>query len=675
MNTINMLAWWQWAMLAAVPPAILLLYFLKLRRTSQPVPSTYLWRRAIDDRHANSLWQRLRSNILLLLQMLLVALAMLALLRPGFSGSELIGNRFIFLIDTSASMSSTDVQPTRLAEAQRRAAELIEQMAAGDLAMIISFSDVAKVEQGFTDDRRELERQLRLIRPTNRTTLLGEALGVAAGLADSLSAANSSNAAGDKNVDTSGKEPATVYILSDGKFPDVTGLTLSNLTPVFVPIGNPQASNVGITAAGSQARDAQDPPQIFGRLGNFGPQDVTAEVELHRDNSLSDGKAVELKANSSGGVVFDPGESRAGTIELRVGPGGALALDDRAWTVIDPLRPARVLVVTPGNDALSLALDTDRAKQLADVAIAEPDFLGTKEYEAQAAAGHYRLVIYDQCQPKQMPQANTLFIGGVPPLESWAGEGRILAPQIIDVDTAHPLMQLVDMGNVKFAEALTLKPPDDSTVLVSSNQGPLLVIAPRDSFEDAVLGGEIVGRTDGGQQYANSDWPLRLSFPVFFLNALTYFGGGEAGALSVRPGQTVTLRAAGPSESLTVRTPSGASSLLHGGPGEPFRFTATDELGVYTVTEEGQPPRHFVVNLADSAESDIRPRTDIRIGYETVRGQASWKGARSELWKPLLGLALAVLLMEWYIYTRRNYSPTGPRPSFPANYDLRQERK
>ena len=27
---INMLSWWQWAMLAAVPPAIVLLYFLKL---------------------------------------------------------------------------------------------------------------------------------------------------------------------------------------------------------------------------------------------------------------------------------------------------------------------------------------------------------------------------------------------------------------------------------------------------------------------------------------------------------------------------------------------------------------------------------------------------------------------------------------------------------------------
>jgi hypothetical protein len=654
MTTINMLAWWQWALLAAVPPAILLLYFLKLRRTSKQVPSTYLWHRAIVDRQVNSLWQRLRSNLLLLLQMLLVSLAMLALLRPGFSGSELIGKRFIFLIDTSASMSSTDVQPSRLAEAQRRAGELIEQMAAGDLAMIISFSDVAKVEQAFTDDRRELQRQLSLIRPTNRATVLSEALGVAAGLANSLRAAHSDIRADNKSDDKTGDEPATVYILSDGRFPDVTGVTLTNLTPVFVPIGNPLAANTGITAVGTQARDAQEPPQVFGRLENFGPQDISADVELHRDHSLFDSKVVELKANSSGGVVFEPGESLAGAIELRVRPGGALALDDRAWTAIEPPRPAHVLVVTSGNDALALALNTDRARQLADVEIAEPDFLETKDYQDQAAAGYYRFVIYDQCQPKQMPQANTLFIGRMPPSESWSGEGRILAPQIVDVDTAHPLVQLVDLGNVKFAEALALKPPSGSTVLVSTDQGPLLAIAPRDSFEDAVLAGEIVGRTESGQQFANSDWPLRLSFPVFFLNALRYLGGAETGALSVRPGQPVTLRAFGSAESLTVLSPGGTSSVLRRGPGEPFRFTATDELGVYTVSEEGQPPTHFVVNLTDSAESDIRPRTEIRIGHETVHGQASWKGARNELWKPLLGLALVILLAEWYIYTR-NY--------------------
>ena len=79
---------WQWALLALVPPAIIALYFLKLRRQPLEVPSTYLWQRSIEDLHVNSLWQRLRQNLLMFLQLLLVALAMLALLRPGWEGSR-----------------------------------------------------------------------------------------------------------------------------------------------------------------------------------------------------------------------------------------------------------------------------------------------------------------------------------------------------------------------------------------------------------------------------------------------------------------------------------------------------------------------------------------------------------------------------------------------------------
>ena len=107
-DTINTLVWWQWGLLALVPPAIVALYFLKLRREPLEVPSTYLWARTIEDLHVNSLWQRLRQSLLLLLQLLLIALIAHTLPRPGWSGSKLIGKRFVFLIDTSASMSATE---------------------------------------------------------------------------------------------------------------------------------------------------------------------------------------------------------------------------------------------------------------------------------------------------------------------------------------------------------------------------------------------------------------------------------------------------------------------------------------------------------------------------------------------------------------------------------------
>ena len=58
MSWINMLGPWQWLIMAAVPPLIIMLYFLKLRRMPVEVPSTYLWKRTIEDLHVNSIWQR-----------------------------------------------------------------------------------------------------------------------------------------------------------------------------------------------------------------------------------------------------------------------------------------------------------------------------------------------------------------------------------------------------------------------------------------------------------------------------------------------------------------------------------------------------------------------------------------------------------------------------------------
>ncbi len=86
---INMLTWWQWLILAAVPPAIVLLYFLKLKRRPLEVPSTYLWHKSIEDLHVNSIWQRLRRNLLLFLQLLLVVLVHAGtVLRPGLAGGR-----------------------------------------------------------------------------------------------------------------------------------------------------------------------------------------------------------------------------------------------------------------------------------------------------------------------------------------------------------------------------------------------------------------------------------------------------------------------------------------------------------------------------------------------------------------------------------------------------------
>jgi hypothetical protein len=655
-----MLSWWQWLLALAVPPAIVLLYFLKLKRQPLEVPSTYLWRKSIEDLHVNSIWQRLRQSLLLFLQLLIVALALFALLRPGWRGSKLVGDRFIFLVDNSASMSANDITESRLAEAKRRVAERIDQMRSGDVAMIVSFSDSARVEQLFTDNRRELRRRLEAIEPTNRSTSLGEALRVSAGLANPGRAAFT-------DLDTKVAEslPATLYIFSDGKFADVQGFSLGNLKPVYVPIGRKDSHNIGITSfVVQQAEGRADRSQAFVRIENDGSQDAKVTVTLAHNGNVIDADQVDVKANEAAGVAFHLDDQHTGTLEVSISLGGNLTKDDRAWTVVAPPRKAKVLLVTPGNDALEFALGTPRATELAEIDIAKPAVLGTKEHEQLAASGSYDLIIYDQCQPKGMPQANTLFIGRLPPLADWGAIAdkpaeKLGAPQVIDVDTAHPLMQLIDLGNVTFAEAIAMKLPPGGATLIDSNLGVLFAIAPREGFEDAVLACEIVGADEKGEKYANTDWPLRLSFPVFVMNAIEYLGGARqaAGEGSFAPGRLVTLRTSTNAERLTVRAPDGRTEVISRTKGGAFNYADAEQLGVYQVQENGKSKQAFAVNLFDSAESDIRPRPEnsIKIGYVEIAGEGGTEGTRRELWRPLLLAALFVLVAEWYIYNRRVY--------------------
>src|SRR5512142_1191179 len=224
-----------WALLAGIPVGIIALYFLKLRRRPVPVPSTLLWRRSLEDLHVNSPFQRLRRNLLLFLQLLAVLLAMLALAGPRVEGTTGEGRRFILAIDNSASMSATDVAPSRLAWAKGEAKKVVASMEDDDLAMVITFSDRAKVVSNYSGARRLLRRRIDAIGPTQASTSLREALQVAAGLA------NPAKQIGEGVVATKVGLPK-LMVYPDGGFADGEGFSLGNPGPVVGGIGPPPPS-------------------------------------------------------------------------------------------------------------------------------------------------------------------------------------------------------------------------------------------------------------------------------------------------------------------------------------------------------------------------------------------------------------------------------------------------
>ena len=654
----NLLQPWQWGLLLAVPPAIVLLYFLKLRREPLEVPSTYLWHRTVEDMHVNSIWQRLRQNLLLFLQLLLILLAIIACLNPNWRGISLADDRLIFLIDHSASMAATDIAPNRLEDAKRQVAAMIDEMKSDDTAMIISFSDRAATVQSYTDNRRLLKRKLQQIQPTDRTSDLAQALRFAAGLANPGRSAYS-----DGDAAAADAMPARLFILSDGKVKSQSQFSLGNLDPTYIPIGSDDAKNVGITAF--QARRNPERPsemQALASLRNYSDTPVTTELSLHLDDNLIDATSLAIGPHSQDGVVFSLTHAESGVLRLEVTNGDALDVDNQAYAVLDVTQRARLLMVTPGNSFLELALTTDRMKKFADVQIAKPEYLQTDAFRKAAAEGTHNVVIFDQCAPEgpaSMPLSNTVFFGALPP-DRWEGGETQARPYIIDTDRGHPLMQFVELTNLLVAECIPLRPPKGAIDLVEADVGPIMSIADRDSFQDLVIGFGLIGRDDGDNEFFNTLWPREPTFPVFMQNVLSYLGGvSEQNSTEIyKPGDLMQLRLDTPSKRLSLTVPDGQIREVGRGRSGAFAFGSSEQVGIYEFQDPAQPAvtHRVAVNLFDEIESDIVPQPKLQIDeHVAIEASRGVERKRRELWKPLLLLALLVLVVEWYVYNRRVY--------------------
>src|SRR5690606_19583469 len=82
------------------------------------VPSVMLWRLMENTAAPSRTLRWPPPSLLLLLQILVVALAALALAQPLVGSGRTDSNHTIYVIDTSASMLATDRSPTRFDAAQ-----------------------------------------------------------------------------------------------------------------------------------------------------------------------------------------------------------------------------------------------------------------------------------------------------------------------------------------------------------------------------------------------------------------------------------------------------------------------------------------------------------------------------------------------------------------------------
>ena len=718
---------WAAVVLLLVPFLLVLLYFLKMRRQSLQVPSTFLWRKSVEDLHVNSLFQWLRKNLLLLLQLACILLLIFAVMTFRVFGSG--GTHYILMIDSSASMTVKDVEPNRLEAAKEMALAEIARHADNDAGMVIEFNGNSSVLQGYTSDRDLLRNAVKKISSTGQPTRLEKALRQAESLA------NPPNSAEDAKVRPPDEDPARalafvppegikaeVHLYSDGCFAQIEAEAIGrfaagNLNINYHRVGQSGAEvkNVGLVSfRAANDRVKAGKLNVAARVLNFHAAAVDVTVELRSrvwgkaDFTLDDrpltlvGRKITRGDADKGEPDRDePGDGLAEfplaapaegeVLELHVrllNKDGKLPhhddfpLDDQAWLLIGGVRKARVLVVTPGNEALDWFLLQESTKKIADVTYLKPGDADAREkYGRLLSDAAVDLVIFDRCTPQDMtkgegnalPPANTFFIDRLPATIAARTEAEKKTqlerrtPKILNPSHRHPLMRgLTGLDEIVFTRAFRVEldadkderlPSELPRLLETEKDGAVLFVLPRGAYRDVVLTAPLV--TDDGKWASN--WPAMVSFPLFMSNLLHTLGNARETPAEedVQPGQVKLLKLRRDLADVKVIKPDGTEEKddekkpkYELASGE-FSYIA-DQVGVYRARWDGgeQP---FVVNLLDADESDIQAREAIVVGRQRLSTVQN-PSATMDTWKWGVLLALLLLTVEWALYHRRFFN-------------------
>ncbi len=597
-------------------PVVIVFYLLKRKRVARLVSSTLLWQKFLAETQASAPFQKLRRNWLLILQIIMLLLAVLALSRPYFAARARHSQLRVLILDASASMQATDELPSRFEVARRQALAWVDSLRDEDKMVVLQVAANTEVKQSETSEKSALRRAIQACQAVDSTTRLLPALKMAESLIR------------DRGRDSNPE----IHLFSDGAVPDLTDFGNQALPLVYHRIGQ-GANNLGIIALDARA-NPEDAGQraIYVSVANFSTNQLQTDLELSLDGKLLETRPLTIRAGQTSAQVLVARQDHDGVFTVRSTLPDDLAADNQASIVSLLPQPVKVLLVTAGNRFLERALR------------AAPNVQLTVANDCTDSAAKFDFVTLDGITPTVWPAGNVLALH-VGNTNWFASLATVESPAIVDWRSTHPVLRYVGFDNVQVSKTLVVPTPTWAVSLVDSPQAAL------------VLAGEL-GRQRilwVGFDPLDSNWPLRISFPIFIANATDWLNPASARSaqLLVRAGDPFRLGLTTPATSAQVTLPNGTvHPLAVEAKANEFIFGDTFRQGVYRL-RVGTNDTTFCVDLLDAAESNIKPRESLNLGTFSSVAATSLRRANLELWRWIAVGALAVLLFEWWYYHRR----------------------
>jgi hypothetical protein len=596
-----------WGLLGLIAiPLILLLYILKQKREKLTVSSLVLWQQVLRDMQARTPWQKLRKNLLMFLQLLAALLLVLAL--AGLALQFFHGDResVILVIDTSLSMSSTDIQPTRLNAAKKDALQYVKELPNNSRITVVTIAREADVLLYASESADEAVRSIQAIEPTN--TYMDPAK--AEELLLSL-----------KKQD----QGASIVLFGDKP------ITVGSETIQF---SGYERQNNNLALVRFNHTRSKDSISAMSIVRNQGDTEAEASVSLYGDGEFLDSQRVVIKAHETQTIWWQEIPPTVTELHCVIDTEDILEADNHAYDTVLSDDPVKVLLVTEGNYFLEKIFSLIQGVEL----------VRTLPEEVTVYNG-YDLYVLDGTIPEKLPADGNIVIFAPKPNSLFPVGDWMDTPAVQPVK--HAIFRYLDKLSFAIGRTRILEKPQWAETIMEANGNPIILDGRLQNTRILIFGFHLY----------ETDLPLKSEFPILISNIISEYSPGSGNAISgVLIGDAVSFSLQPDTQSAKLILPSGETvSVAPPIPPEPF--LRTDAPGIYRLEQKkiGETViSSFTVNLPDEWQME-KSRTSASAQDVGMGASIPVQKSAYPLTFPLLALAVLILLLEWWYYANRNY--------------------
>ncbi len=588
-------------------PLILLLYILKQKRTKHTVPSLILWRQVLMDMQSRTPWQKLRKNLLMFLQIAAALFIILALSGLAIKMGDVAKESIILVIDSSLSMSSTDMRPTRLEAAKSDAIKYVDELSKNSRVTVVSLSKSADVLLYASDSKSEIKSTIQAVEPTFSHMDVENAVELILSL---------------KKQDNQ----AVVVLFGDKPI---------NIGSEEIQFSNYKRQNDNLAVIRFTHTSVGEQISAMSTIRNQSDKDSTISISLYGDDAFLDSQLVSVNAEQTKTIWWRNIPDEVQKLSCVIDTEDILEHDNRAYDTVYADKPAKVLLITKGNIFLEKVLSLINNVELTRTL---PEEL--TEYKG------YGLYVFDGVMPENMPTDGNLVLFAPPQNNLFEVGGWMDTPEI--KKSEHKIFRYISKINFAVGRTRILEKPDWADTVMEYNGNPVIMDGYINNIRMLIFGFNLY----------ETDLPLQSEFPVLMSNIITEYAPGSGNRISgMFVGDIAEFSLHPDTESAEIILPDN-SRLMIAPPIPPEPFIETYNPGIYRLEQKkasGTVSTPFAVNLTDEWLIENRQVNSAADANETGTYVPIKKTGYS-LKIPLLIAAIIVLLIEWWFYRSKKRS-------------------